>query len=428
MTGSDEQDSRPISVAELLARNGTIGAPPTGHRRRRRRGSAGVTVAELTGEIPVIRPEQPKPAAEPVTEANEVAEAAETDDDRVDEASDERHDEALDDSAEQSEAIEVYDVYEESDPATLFRAATDADLTPEPASAQTVVVYAGEAAGDAPGDATADGEAAAEAATAEAGYTVDAEEDTDEDAEDLAEDLVEEDTDEDAEDTDEDAEDLAEDLAEPADESRAESPPLSGDPLPRRVSGPELSHDPRPKRRLSGAEAMTYDPADQSVDISGLVDAGRVDETKEDAEQLRTYLKSSSGALKSSAGALFSGETVVDDLARRGIHNEEPPAAGPFGVRPPASGGWLAALRNSLVAVGQSALAVIFGAGLFIGFDQLWRWNTIVALVLSVLVILGLVVAVRVVRKTEDIGSTLIAVAVGALVTLGPLALLQSYG
>ena len=48
------------------------------------------------------------------------------------------------------------------------------------------------------------------------------------------------------------------------------------------------------------------------------------------------------------------------------------------------------------------------------------------ALALSVLVILGLVVGVRVVRKTEDIASTLIAVAVGAMVTLGPLALLQS--
>ena len=76
--------------------------------------------------------------------------------------------------------------------------------------------------------------------------------------------------------------------------------------------------------------------------------------------------------------------------------------------------------------VGQSVLAVVFGAGLFVAFDQLWKWNNIVALVLSVLVILGLVVGVRVVRKTEDIGSTLIAVAVGALVTLGPLALLQS--
>ena len=83
-------------------------------------------------------------------------------------------------------------------------------------------------------------------------------------------------------------------------------------------------------------------------------------------------------------------------------------------------------MRFTGMVVLQSFLAVAFGAGLFIAFDQLWRWNNIVALVLSVLVILGLVVGVRVVRKTEDIGSTLIAVAVGALVTLGPLALLQS--
>ena len=81
---------------------------------------------------------------------------------------------------------------------------------------------------------------------------------------------------------------------------------------------------------------------------------------------------------------------------------------------------------HGLWIVGQSVVAVVFGAGLFVAFDQLWKWNNIVALVLSVLVILGLVVGVRVVRKTEDIGSTLIAVAVGALVTLGPLALLQS--
>ena len=77
-------------------------------------------------------------------------------------------------------------------------------------------------------------------------------------------------------------------------------------------------------------------------------------------------------------------------------------------------GGWI---------VLQSILAVAFGAGLFLAFDQLWKWNSIVALVLGVLVILGLVGGVRVVRKTEDIGSTLTAVAVGALVTFGPLAL-----
>jgi hypothetical protein len=122
---------------------------------------------------------------------------------------------------------------------------------------------------------------------------------------------------------------------------------------------------------------------------------------------------------------LFGGQTVADDLARRGTQSapedvdldeeaepDEPKAMSSF-----MHGVWI---------VGQCVLAVAFGAGLFVAFDQLWKWNNIVALVLSVLVILGLVVGVRVVRKTEDIGSTLIAVAVGALVTLGPLALLQS--
>src|SRR6478672_5716420 len=57
MTGPEDSHSstRPISVAELLARNGTIGAPPVGgRRRRRRRNSESVTVAELTGEIPIV--------------------------------------------------------------------------------------------------------------------------------------------------------------------------------------------------------------------------------------------------------------------------------------------------------------------------------------------------------------------------------------
>ena len=167
---------------------------------------------------------------------------------------------------------------------------------------------------------------------------------------------------------------------------------------------------------------MAFDPVDETVDIAELVGDQAAEE-----EKLRSYLTSS-------GGALFSGETVADDLARRGISGEVAPDAA-LTVPGPAqragvsrSGGRLAGVRHALTAVLQSVLAVAFGAGMFVAFDQLWRWNTIVALVLSVLVILGLVIAVRVVRKTEDIASTLIAVAVGALVTLGPLALLQSYG
>src|ERR1700742_3036292 len=70
MTGphSDTETAatRPISVAELLARNGTIGAPSVTRRRRRRRGdSDAVSVAELTGELPVIRDDADPPAPPP---------------------------------------------------------------------------------------------------------------------------------------------------------------------------------------------------------------------------------------------------------------------------------------------------------------------------------------------------------------------------
>ena len=87
----------------------------------------------------------------------------------------------------------------------------------------------------------------------------------------------------------------------------------------------------------------------------------------------------------------------------------------------PAEGG--AGLWRDSRIVLQSIVAVAFGAALFIAFDLLWEWNSLATLVVSVVAILGLVAWVRVVRKTEDIASTLIAVAVGALITVGPLAL-----
>ena len=332
MSPSDDS-TRPISVAELLARNGTIGAPPVGGRRRRRRGNdQAVTVAELTGEIPIIRPETipvREVAVEPVEEP-------------------------VEELAEEPEIVGEIAVAE---------------------SSETVVIYS--------------------ETVADAGSDVITEVEHDQAPEvQVSEDQAPEDL-------------TPEDLT-------PEAPPLSSPPWTRRKKGPELSHDPRPTRRGSDAEQMTYDPVDQSVDLAGLVD-----DQSDVAEKLRSYLRSS-------GGTLFSGETVADDLARRGVTEVDELADGatPAVTRPREDR--LTALRHGLVAVFQSVLAVIFGAGLFIAFDQLWRWNNIVALMLSVLVILGLVVAVRVVRKTEDIASTLIAVAVGALVTLGPLALLQS--
>lgn len=325
---ADETPSRPISVAELLAKNGTIGSPPVGGRRRRRRGNSdAVTVAELTGEIPIIRTGE-----FPVV--------------RVD---DEAEDTAQEPAAE----------------------------TPEESAAPEPVSEPAATNGSANGSATATAAPVA-----------------------------------------------------PVDPPRPfEVPPQRSEaPTPRRERGPERSHDPRPLRRPatqpadSDAEQMAFDPVDE---------AAALDLTAEEHEDTAAELQS---YLRSSGGTLFGGQTVADDLARRGVEQDDEHDGAAVAVATDTAAdedarpreGKLAALWRGLIVVGQSFLAVAFGAGLFIAFDQLWRWNNIVALVLSVLVILGLVVAVRVVRKTEDIASTLIAVAVGALVTLGPLALLQS--
>jgi hypothetical protein len=183
---------------------------------------------------------------------------------------------------------------------------------------------------------------------------------------------------------------------------------------------------------------MSPDPVDASVDLAELVA-----EQVPDPAELRSYLRSSTPTL-------FFGETVADDLARRGEVPESDRYADygsadhgsddydgddydgddydgddyePEDVVDAPRRGALSVLGTSLVAVLQSLLAVVFGAGLFIGFDQLWRWNNIVALALSALVIAALMIGVHVVRKTEDFVSILIAALVGILVTFGPLAL-----
>ncbi|OBI68324.1 hypothetical protein [Mycobacterium sp. E796] len=304
---TESPGTRPISVAELLARNGTIGEPSVTRRRRRRRGdSDAVTVAELTGEIPVIRDDELEP--------------------------------------------------------------------PASATVQT-------------------------------------------------------------------AEQVTEDQSKAPYWSEPEPRWPKSPPQPQRLTGPERSEYPRPLRHAdvpadrtgqSGAEGMSPDPVDHYSDIPVDVMDSEVREAEpasEDSAFVRSYLQSDS--------TLFGGQTLADEAARRrgaergadALAEEErdDDRLGIEAERAHEAPGRLQALWRGTLIVLQSMLAVAFGAGLFVAFDELWRWNSIVALVLSVLVILGLVVGVRVVRKTEDIASTLIAVAVGALITLGPLALsLQS--
>lgn len=337
----DHSSTRPISVAELLARNGTIGAPPVGGRRRRRRGNTdSVTVAELTGEIPVLTDDVEVPVpAEPVADVPDV------------------------------EEVEADPVLDESDEAPVASPTNGVvEHAPEPAEAE-------------------------------------ADEETDEDAE--------------------------AEYAAHLEQRDADPEPLDFAPPHRRPHTLPRSAFVAP---TGGAEQMSPDPLiddEEDEDHLALLDIDDVDDSSVDAEAPSSAPPS---YRRSSADTLFGGQSVADDLARRGrqpgpedidLGDEDDKAvaaAAPEGAEARGS-----SFIRGVWVVAQCILAVAFGAGLFIAFDQLWKWNSIVALVLGVLVILGLVVGVRVVRKTEDIGSTLIAVAVGAMVTFGPLALLQAH-
>ncbi|UUO01525.1 hypothetical protein M4D79_24320 [Mycolicibacterium novocastrense] len=377
MTGpeDDHSNTRPISVAELLARNGTIGAPPVGGRRRRRRGADSVTVAELTGEIPIVRdddaPTTGRSAAavvEAPADAGPVAPA-----------------EAAD-----------------TEPAAETAQAAPAE-TADVASTNGAVDHVEEAEPDS--EEVDENAPEVEAVEAEDEAEPTADEDTD-----YADAVADYQTHIERRDADEDVDFFA--------------PPRRSTFARRRFGMLGRSASAERSDAQVGAEEMSPDPldwADPDADEDEAADAAVAvaePEHDDEREDLPSYLRSPDDAL-------FGGPDVDDDVARR----DNGPTPGDLDLdeeQDSARPGAMSSLLRGAMIVGQCIVAVAFGAGLFIAFDQLWKWNSIVALVLGVLVILGLVVGVRVVRKTEDIGSTLIAVAVGAMVTFGPLALMQA--
>ncbi|MHA7666043.1 FUSC family protein [Mycolicibacterium sp. HS_4_1] len=383
MTDSDDFSStRPISVAELLAKNGTIGAPPVGGRRRRRRGNSdAVTVAELTGEIPIIRPE-----------------------------------------TLQAEPAQTADV-----------AAPEPVAEPEPVP-------------ESPAEPEAAAADAAPAVEDEAPSAADEMEPDDTGAHYVVDDQM-----------------LHTDLVDPAPvATEAESD--YEDHLRRRAAEADPLEFVAPSRKpafrwsfkpVRGAEEMVPDPVDEDVpadadiddDLLALkgaepvtkLDSGAlhvVDDTDTDAVAVAAAAEAldaapvrdtSRGGRSERYDALFGGFAADEDTRREDVvadHGEAELVGHPEAEQEDEESG--SALKRGAWVVGQSLLAVAFGAGMFFAFDQLWRWNQIVALMLSMLVILGLVAGIRVIRKDHDLASTLIAILVGGLVTFGPLALLYS--
>jgi len=241
MTGPEDShgNTRPISVAELLAKNGTIGAPPVGGRRRRRRGNSdSVTVAELTGEIPIVSGhdiDEAVTAHQPAVPTNGVA-------GHVDEVK------------------------------------AEAAAEPEAESAEAE---------------------SAEAESAEA-----------ESAEDEYDDLV-----------DDDYANAVADYSAHIEQRDTDSDPVDFfAPPPRRpqyTPGPGRFRAPASR----GAEQMSPDPVDDDDLFEspvGLAESQEIEDEDTEAaveekgkDQLPSYLRST-------AGPLFGGQTVADDLARRG--------------------------------------------------------------------------------------------------------------
>ncbi|GAB09676.1 hypothetical protein GOARA_045_00300 [Gordonia araii NBRC 100433] len=79
-----------------------------------------------------------------------------------------------------------------------------------------------------------------------------------------------------------------------------------------------------------------------------------------------------------------------------------------------------------VIVIGQALAGLLVGAAGFWGFVQLWRWNVYFALVLSAVVIFGIVTLVHLVRRRHDLSTTLLALGVGLIITLGPLILLAT--
>lgn len=80
--------------------------------------------------------------------------------------------------------------------------------------------------------------------------------------------------------------------------------------------------------------------------------------------------------------------------------------------------------KEWLVMIGQLAVGVLGGAGLWLGFNWLWRSVPAAALVVALAVTVGLVLLVRKIRRADDLQTTVLAVLVGLIVTVSPAAML----
>lgn len=370
------EDSQQISVAELLKRNGQSVESRGG--RRRRGVAGGISVAELTGEIPIVRQSGSRAAAEP--ESDEPA--AQPEAAAPENAAPSAPAEAVAETAKSAEpapkvpadrtaafAVSFDDDDDDDEPqapkAESKPVATPSVTTPKPTSTpspgQTSKSSPGQWVSRAPLNSSSPTQVTQEPALL-SGQT-------------LAGDLMRQ------------------------ERAATQSPSLRPPILPPRVPTPVVKA-PAPTAPAPAAPEESTELIDKIADA----DAGEAESTA--VVDLVKAPAVDDGAKKSSAAA----ESDV----------EAEPAAEEASERN--------SIREWAVLAGQVVVALIVGGAMFKGFEKLWDMLPWVALVLALIVIVGLVAVVRVLRKTDDITSFVIAVVVGMIVTLGPLAFLLTSG
>ncbi|OZE33049.1 MULTISPECIES: hypothetical protein [unclassified Rhodococcus (in: high G+C Gram-positive bacteria)] len=392
MSDTNPEDTGQISVAELLARNGQKTNLSAGGRRRRGV-KGGISVAELTGEIPVVRDEPGNRSAVVVETPAPDASGPET-----------------------PETPDVAPAAPQSSDAPEDDAPAAGSSRPQPARPQTTrptpFQPAGKREKQQPEPELLSG------STTVAGDLLNRSHDDTERSKRPAVSTVP-------------ASDRLPYGSTPAEQGRARKP--VGFRASRQVEVVEPNTDVAPRAALVDVDDVAKTAVSPRIRRTDDKEAGSADKDISIDEPTEVQAAAATETVdlvkpeiddepKTATDVEADTETASDAEA------DSATAASRTDRRAAAVKGKGGAVRQWLVLIGQAVVSIAVGALLFKGFEQLWDVLPWVALVLSVLVIVGLVAVVRILRRTDDLISIVIAIAVGVFVTLGPLAFQLSTG
>ncbi|RIK13402.1 MAG: hypothetical protein DCC47_03670 [Acidobacteria bacterium] len=389
MTDGSSTDTGQISVAELLARNGQKVNSRAGGRRRRGV-SGGISVAELTGEIPVTAPE---PAQAPKTGVSEAdvpeTEAAET--------------EAPETEAPETEAPESEAPESEAPEAEPVVSAPPKAQAPVPSTTQAPVAPKAQAPVAPKAQAPVAPKALAPVPRRP-------------------------------------------DRREPEPEPEPSETEATGPGTPAPTSPPRTREEPAaervpvkvespteiirpavlPRRARAHAEVAVSTPARPADTPEPRLLSGPASDLRGSGDD------TADGETETIGKAVAADEPDVEQREKPASRRSDAAAAEtPSAAESDVSSGTgesRSAIAQWARLIGEGVVAIVAGALLFKGFEQLWDALPWVAFALALLVIVGLVAMVRILRRTDDIASQLIALAVGAFVTFGPLLFLLPTG